>query len=99
MPSLGHSMSLILCARGVFIFSLDEYANVLTSAPSQKDHPEDYIPELHDIPISVVNAMLYQDEMEDGLSDQAFVEAHSVNQQPHHDTEEWPLFANFSLSS
>ncbi|KAI8575869.1 hypothetical protein K450DRAFT_259542 [Umbelopsis ramanniana AG] len=73
----------------------DEHANVLTSAPSQKDHPEDYIPELHDIPISVVNAMLYQDEAEEGLSDQAFVEAHSMT----HDAEEWPLFGNFSLGS
>ncbi|CAO3675012.1 unnamed protein product [Umbelopsis ramanniana] len=77
----------------------DEHANVLTSAPSQKDHPEDYIPELHDIPISVVNAMLYQDELEDGLSDQAFIDAHPVTQPHHHDAEEWPLFGNFSLSS
>lgn len=38
----------------------DEHANILTSSPNQKEHPEDYIPELHDIPISIVNAMLYQ---------------------------------------
>lgn len=83
--------------RGILL--LDEHANVLTSAPSQKDHPEDYIPELHDIPISVVNAMLYQDELEDGLSDQAFIDAHPATQPHHHDAEEWPLFGNFSLSS
>ncbi|KAH8551498.1 PIG-P-domain-containing protein [Umbelopsis sp. PMI_123] len=75
----------------------DEHANVLTSAPSQKDHPEDYIPELHDIPISVVNAMLYQDEMDDVLSDKAFAEAHTFAQHQHENVD-WPMFKNFPLS-
>lgn len=33
---------------------------------SFEDRPVDWMPELHDIPISVVNAYLYQDEDDDG---------------------------------
>jgi len=48
--------------------TIDEHANILTLTPSQKEHPEDYIPELHDIPISIVNAMLYQGDTDDDIT-------------------------------
>lgn len=38
----------------------DEHANVMTE--DYQERPDDWTPELHDIPISVVNAFLYQQQ-------------------------------------
>lgn len=38
----------------------------LTSVQADPTRPPDYMPELHDIPISVVNAFLYPPELETG---------------------------------
>jgi hypothetical protein len=46
---------------------LDEHASVMeVEKMSFEDRPMDWMPELHDIPISVVNAYLYQNEDDDG---------------------------------
>lgn len=41
--------------------SLDEHANLMSMESERiSDRPSDWIPELHDIPISLVNIVLYQ---------------------------------------
>jgi len=79
----------------------DEHANILTSTPSQKDHPEDYIPELHDIPISIVNAMLYQGDSDNDITDHhhsenSFLEYHASNDSM--TGLDWPVFDRSPLS-
>jgi len=47
------------------MFLLDDYANVGQSLSQLSGITDDFVPELHDIPIGIVNACLYQNV--DGL--------------------------------
>ncbi|KAJ2957508.1 hypothetical protein NQZ79_g6790 [Umbelopsis isabellina] len=72
----------------------DEHANILTSSPNQKEHPEDYIPELHDIPISIVNAMLYQytDDVEIPSNSPEKTSSDEQSSSDHTPDQEWSVF-------